>query len=46
MLAKFKLNNIKALFDSDITHNGFVLTNNMMKESYDLKEEIKKSHDN
>ena len=45
MLAKFKLNNIdalicKALIDSNISRDEFVLTNNVLKEFYDVKEEI------
>ena len=46
MLAKSKLNNIevlvsKALSDSNISLDEFVLINNMLKEFYDMKEEIK-----
>ena len=44
--AESKLNNIeisisKALIDSNIIHDEFVLINNMLKEFYDIKEEIK-----
>ena len=46
MLAKSKLNNIevlvsKALSDSNISLDEFVLINNMLKEFYDMKGEIK-----
>ena len=46
MLAKSKLNSTevsisKALIDSSISHNEFVLINNMIKEYDDMKEEIK-----
>ena len=46
MLAKSKLNSIdvlisKALIDSGITHDEFVLINNALKEYEDMKEEIK-----
>ena len=46
MLAKSKLNNMevlisKALIDSNISHDEFVLMNNALKEFYDMKEEIK-----
>ena len=45
-LTNLKLNNIdvlisKALIDSDIIHNEFVLINNEWKEYNDMKEEIK-----
>ena len=48
MLAKSKLNRIevlisKALIDSVISHNEFVLINNVMKEYEEMKEEIKNS---
>ena len=48
LLAKSKLNNIKvliskALIDSNISHDEFVLINNVLKESYDMKKEIKNS---
>ena len=33
----------KALIDSNISHNEFVLINNVLKEFYDVKEEIKNS---
>ena len=44
--AESKLNSIeisisKALIDSNIIHDEFVLINNMLKEFYDIKEEIK-----
>ena len=46
MLAKSKLNSIdvlisKALIDSGITHDEFVLINNALKEYEDMKEESK-----
>ena len=46
MLAKSKLNDIavlisKALVDSNISHDEFVLINNVLREFYDMKEEIK-----
>ena len=49
-LAKSKLNSIevlisKALNDSNISHDGFVLINDVLKELYDMKEEIKHSND-
>ena len=34
----------KTLTDSNVSHNEFVLINNMLKESYDMKEEIKNSN--
>ena len=45
-LAKFKLNSIevfisKALVDSSIGHDELILINNVLKEFYDMKEEIK-----
>ena len=48
LLAKSKLNSIevlisKALFDSNISHDEFVLINNVLKECYDMKEKIKTS---
>ena len=50
LLAKSKLNSIKvliskALIDSNITHDKFVLINNMLKKFYDMKEELKISYD-
>ena len=47
LLAKSKLNSIevlisRALIDSNISHDKFVLINNVLKEFYDMKEEIKK----
>ena len=49
MLAKSKLNSIevltyKALIDSNIGHDEFTLINNVLKEFYDMKEEIKNSN--
>ena len=49
LLAKSKLNSIevlisKALIDSVISHDLFVLTNNILKEFYYMKEEIKNSN--
>ena len=46
MLAKSKLNSIevlisKALIDSNISHDEFVLINNVLKEYEEMKEEIK-----
>ena len=34
----------KALIDSNISHDEFVLINSMLKEFYDMKEEIKNSN--
>ena len=47
-LAKSNLDSVevlisKALIDSNISHNEFVLINNVPKEFVDMKEEIKKS---
>ena len=36
--------NAKALIDSDISHNVFVLINNVIEKSYDMKERIKNSN--
>ena len=49
LLAKSKLNSAevlisKALIDSNINHDELVLINNVMKEFYDMKEEIKNSN--
>ena len=49
MLAKSKLNSIEvsisnALIDSVISHGEFVLTNNILKEYNEIKEEIKSSN--
>ena len=49
LLAKSKLNNIevlisKALIDSNISQDEFVLINNLLKKIYDMKEEIKNSN--
>ena len=46
MLAKSKLNSIevlisKGLIDSNISHDEFVLINNVLKEYDNMKEEIK-----
>ena len=50
MLAKSQLNRIevwisKALIDSNVSHDEFVLINNLLKEFCDMKEEIKNSND-
>ena len=47
LLTKFKLKRIevltsKALVDSNISHDEFVLINNVLKELNDMREEIKK----
>ena len=49
LLSKSKLSIIevlisKTLIDSNISHDEFVLINNVLKEFYDLKEEIKNSN--
>ena len=49
MLVKSKLSSIevlisKALINSNISHNEFVLINNVLKEFYDMTEEIKISN--
>ena len=49
-LAKPKSNRIeflisKALIDSNISHDEFVLINNVLKEFYDIKEEITSFND-
>ena len=49
LLAKSKLNSIellisKALINSNINHDEFVLINNALKEFFDTKEEIKNSN--
>ena len=46
MFAKSRLNRIevlisKALINSNISHDEFVLINNVLKEFYDMKEKIK-----
>ena len=51
MLEKSKLNSIevlisKTLIDPNISHDEFVLINNVLKEFYDMKEEIKNSNNN
>ena len=50
LLAKSELNGIdvlisKALIDSNISHGEFVLINNVLKEFYYVKEEIRNSKD-
>ena len=50
MLAKLKLNSIevlisKDLIDSNISYDELLLINNVLKEFYDVKGEIKKSND-
>ena len=50
MLAKSKLNSIevlifKALIDSNISNDEFVLIKDVPKQFYDMKEEIKNSND-
>ena len=50
LLAKSKLNFIevslsKVLITSDISHNELVLINNVLKEFYEMKEQIKNSND-
>ena len=47
LLAKSKLNSIevlisKALINSDISHDEFILINHVLKQLDDLREEIKK----
>ena len=49
MLAKSQLNRMevlisKALIDSNISNDEFVLINNLLKEFCDVKEEIKNSN--
>ena len=41
LLAKSKLNSIVSLNDSNISLDEFVLINNVLKEFYNMKEEIK-----
>ena len=46
MFVKFKLNSLEALIskvliNSNISHDEFVLINNVLKEYDDMKEEIK-----
>ena len=46
MLARCKLNSIeviisKASIDSNVSHDEFVMINNMLKEYHDMIEEIK-----
>ena len=50
LLAKSKLNNIsvlisKALTDSNINHDEFLLINNVLKKYVDMKKEIKNFKD-
>ena len=50
LLAKSKLNFIevsfsKVLITSDISHNELVLISNVLKEFYEMKEQIKNSND-
>ena len=49
LLAKSKLNSIEvltsnALIDLNISHDEFVLINNLLKEFYDIKAEIENSN--
>ena len=49
-LTKSKLKSIevlisKALIDSNISHDEFVLTNNVLKQFYAMKEKVKNSND-
>ena len=49
-LAKSKLNSIEVLIsntliDSNISNDEFILTNNVLKEVYDMEEKIKNSND-
>ena len=49
-LVKSKLNSIqvlipKTLIDLNISHDEFTLRNNVLKQFYDMKEEIKNSND-
>ena len=49
MLAKSKVNSTevlisKTLINSNISHDEFVLRNNVLEEFYDMKEEIKNSN--
>ena len=50
LFAKSNLNSIevlipKALMDSNVSHDEFVLINDVLKEFYDMKEEIKHSNE-
>ena len=50
LLAKSKLNSMevlisKSLIDSNISHDEFVLINNVLQEFYDMKKEIENSND-
>ena len=42
-LSSIKILTSKSLTDSNISHNEFALINNVLKEFYDIKEEIKNS---
>ena len=49
LLTKSKLNSMEALIsknltDSNVNHDEFVLINNLLKEFYDMKKEIKTSN--
>ena len=49
MLAKSKSNSIvvlisEALIDSNVSHDEFVLLNNVLKEFYDMKKETENSN--
>ena len=49
LLAKSKLNSMevlisKGLIDSNISHDEFILINNVLKEFYDMKEKRKNSN--
>ena len=49
MSVKSKLNPIevlisKALIDSNVSHDEFVLMNNLLKKIYDIKKEMKNSN--
>ena len=50
LLTTSKLNSIevlisKVLIDSNISHDEYVLINNVLKEFYDMKEELKNYND-
>ena len=50
MLPRSKVNNVKVLISKvlielNISHDEFVLINNVLKEFYDMKEEIGNSND-
>ena len=44
MLAKSKLNSIEVLVSSNISHDEFVLIDNVLKEYDEMREEIKNSN--